>query len=75
MLADAGFTHVRETDCTEAFIATLRAWLDAFDTHRGALVPLLGRATFEERQADRRAQLRATEDGILRRSLYVATRP
>jgi hypothetical protein len=75
LLDRAGFVDIDETDCTAAFAVTARAWIDQWDLHRDALIELLGAAEVEERQRDRRAQLAAVENGLLRRSLLVATRP
>ena len=75
LLQAAGFIEVTETDCTAEFAATTRAWLQHWDEGRDDLVTLLGEQAFAERQADRRAQLRAIEDGILARSLLTARRP
>jgi cyclopropane fatty-acyl-phospholipid synthase-like methyltransferase len=75
LLEAAGFTQVTETDCTAEFAATTRAWLHHWDTNRGELAALLGERGVAERQAERRAQLRAIEDGILARSLFTARRP
>jgi len=72
LLDAAGFVDIGETDCTAEFEATARAWIEQSDAHRDDLVALLGVRTFEERQAERRAQLRAIEDGVLCRSLFVA---
>jgi hypothetical protein len=38
-------------------------------------VTLLDETKVQERQAERRAELRAIEDGILARSLFTACRP
>ena len=74
LLLAAGFTQVTETDCTPEFAATTRAWLNHWDANHSELVALLGEQAVAERQAERRAQLRATEDGILARSLLTASR-
>jgi SAM-dependent methyltransferase len=74
MLESAGFTKVREMDCTEEFATVARAWIAQWDNHRASLVCALGEQVVEERQAGRRAQLRAIEDGILSRSLFTAAR-
>jgi len=75
MLSAAGFVEVRERDVTEAFLVTLEGWIEAFDAWRDHLVRLLGEDAFEERQADRRAHVAVAEEGLLRRSLFVATAP
>ena len=75
LLEAAGFSHVTETDHTAEFAAITRAWIHQWDTNHSDLVALLGEPVVEERQAERRAQLRAIEDGILSRSLFTASRP
>ena len=75
LLEDAGFAEIAETDCTSEFRDVARAWIDLWNQHRGALEELLGVDAFKERQRERRIQLGAVEDGLLRRSLFVAVRP
>jgi len=75
LLEAAGFTEVTETDCTAEFAATTRAWLHHWDTNQAELAALFGEQVVAERQAVRRAQLCAIEDGILARSLFTASRP
>lgn len=75
LLASAGFVDVEELDLTREFAITGRAWLDQWDQHADELVQLEGRAAFEEHQRDRRVQLRAIDEGLLRRGLFSASRP
>jgi hypothetical protein len=75
LLESAGFVDVEEIDCTAEFALVATAWIEHWDHHRGHLVDLLGVAEYEQRQRDRRAQLLAVEDGLLRRSLLTATLP
>lgn len=75
LLNAAGFQQVTEIDCTAEFAATTQAWIHQWEANHDHLVALLGEQAVEERQAERRAQLRATEDGILARSLFTARRP
>jgi hypothetical protein len=75
LLRAAGFVDIGETDLTADFLQVARAWIRESDAHRDGLVELLGAADFEERQAERRTQLRAVEEGLLCRSLFVARRP
>jgi hypothetical protein len=75
LLARAGFVDIEETDCTAEFDTVARSLIDLCDRHRDALAEMLGADEVDQRQRDRRAQLRAVEDGLLRRSLLVATRP
>jgi hypothetical protein len=74
-LARAGFVDIDEADCTAEFALTAKAWVDQCDRHHGALAELLGADELDERQRERRVQLRAVEDGLLRRSLLVAVNP
>jgi hypothetical protein len=74
MLRDAGFVDIEEHDWTNDFVRVARAWIAQWDEHRVELTDALGDVEFEDRQTERRIQLRAVEDGLLRRSLYVATR-
>jgi hypothetical protein len=69
LLARAGFVDVKAIDCTAEFAVTARAWIDLSDDHRDALAELIGADELAERQRERRTQLRAIEDGLLRRSL------
>ena len=75
LLEAAGFTEVTETDHTAEFAAITQAWIQHWDANHDDLVALLGAAAVSERQAERRAQLRATEDRILARSLFTARCP
>jgi len=75
MLEAAGFIDVTETDFTAEFAVVMRAWMDQWERHHDELAEMLGEKVVEQRQAERRAQLGAIEDGILRRSLFSARRP
>lgn len=75
LLEAAGLTEVTQTDCTGDFAAVTRAWLHHWDANHEELTALLGEHMVAERQAERRAQLSAIEDGILARSLFTACRP
>ena len=75
LLASAGFVDVDEVDLTAEFAATGQAWIDQWDQHADELIHLEGEAAFDERQRGRRTQLRAIEDGLLRRGLFSATKP
>jgi hypothetical protein len=74
LLEAAGFVDIDELDVTDAFVETQRAWLEARARHRDELAPLEPPGAFEQRAADLRAQLAATEAGLLRRSLLSAIR-
>ena len=75
LLDRAGFVDIVELDRTAAFAATSETYLNEFERHRDAVVGLIGASEFEQRQRERRVQLRAVRDGLLRRSLLIAVRP
>ena len=75
LLLRAGFVDVAELDGSEEFRIVAKEWIDQWDAHRDALINIYGEAEFESRQHDRRMQLRAVEDGLLRRSLFLGSRP
>ena len=72
LLRRAGFTSIEETDFTAEFLATARAWYDGRQNQEPELRAAFGDSWFEERQADSREMIPAIEDGLLRRSLFVA---
>jgi hypothetical protein len=72
LLARAGFLNTAEYDLTEEFAAVSQNWIDQWDLHRADMEALWGRDAYEERQRERRTQLRATQLGLLRRSLVSA---
>ena len=74
-LRRAGFIDVAELDGTQDFRAVATEWIEQWDEHRDALIQVHGETEFESRQHDRRLQLRAVEDGLLRRSLLIGCRP
>ena len=75
LLRRAGFIDVDELDGTDEFRLVAKEWIDQWDDHRDALIKVYGEPEFESRQHDRRLQLRAVEDGLLRRSLFLGSRP
>jgi hypothetical protein len=74
LLERAGFVDIEETDCTAEFATVAQAWVDHCEDHHDALAELQGADAFDQRQTERRIQLQAVRDGLLRRSLFVATR-
>jgi hypothetical protein len=72
LLARAGFESITETDVTEDFLATASAWNGGRQRRESELRAEFGDAWFEERQADSRAIRSGIEQGLLRRSLFVA---
>lgn len=75
LLTQAGFTDIEAIDVTAAYHETQLAWLDGWSDHKDDLVNLLGEHLYNERQEERRQTLAAIEDGLLRRTLYVARLP
>ena len=75
LLRRAGYVDVAEFEVTEEFRTTARLWIEQWEAHREALIELHGEADFENRQALRRTELQAVEDGLLRRSLVIGRRP
>lgn len=75
LMRRAGFVDVAVVDQTEAFRTTAAAWIREWDAHRDELAALHGEAEFDTRQQERTAQLRAIDDGLLRRSLVVGRGP
>lgn len=74
LLASAGFVEVEHLDVTADFARTAGAWLEEAEGHADELIAQQGAGSFAERQRERRTQLAAVEDGLLRRSLFAATR-
>ena len=72
LLTRAGFKSVVETDLTEDFLLTARAWFEGREARESELRASFGDSWFEDRQADSRAMIPAIEEGLLRRSLFVA---
>jgi hypothetical protein len=70
----AGFVDVVVIERTDEFRATAAAWIDAWNDHRDELLALHGEAEFHTRQLERRAQLDAVDEGLLRRSLVIGRR-
>jgi hypothetical protein len=74
LLASAGFTEIDVVDLTTEWASTARGWLDGWSANEAELTALDSAATFAQRQRERRTQLHAIEDGLLRRGLFSATR-
>jgi hypothetical protein len=75
VLATAGFTSIEQRDMTHEYSATQRAWLDAMRRRAPAIGTAMGQVAFDERLADRLRALDAIDDGLLRRTEYLAGRP
>ena len=74
VLATAGFTSIEQRDITPEYRATQQAWLDAMRRRAPAIGRAMGQAAFDERIADRSRSLEAIDDGLLRRTEYLASR-
>jgi hypothetical protein len=74
-LRAAGFIEVTESDLSDEFAAVARGWIEQWDIHRSDMEQIWGEDAFRQRQQERRSSLRATREGILRRSLFTALRP
>ncbi len=75
LLKSAGFVDIDELDITAAFVNTTRAWIGERARHADQLAALEPPGAFQQRQRDHLAQLAATEDGLLRRGMFSASRP
>jgi hypothetical protein len=73
-LASAGFTEIDAVDLTTEWASTARGWFDGWSANETELIALDSAETFGQRQRERHIQLRAIEDGLLRRGLFSATR-
>jgi hypothetical protein len=74
MLRDAGFTDTNAVDLTDEYRQTQAGWREQWDLHSARVIELVGRERYEERQEERRNTLAAIDAGLLRRSLFAATR-
>jgi len=74
LLRSAGFARIVETDVTEDFLRTTRAWQEARARFADELIEAEGEALFRDRQRRYRLQSGAIEAGLLRRALFVAER-
>jgi cyclopropane fatty-acyl-phospholipid synthase-like methyltransferase len=71
MLFSAGFRLLEETDLTADFLRTARAWFEGRRRYEGEMRAVLSAERYEEQQRDSETQIRAIEDGLLRRALFV----
>lgn len=75
LLVSAGFTDIDMLDLTAEWARTARGWLEGWTANEAELTALESAAAFAQRQRERQTQLRAIEDGLLRRALFSAARP
>ena len=74
MLTEAGFVDAAETDVTDAYLETVRAWTEHRQLFARELMEIEGEAEFEMRDLRRVAQEEGILAGVLKRSLCVARR-
>ena len=74
LLMRAGFVDVGKFDVTADFLAASKSWRAARIRHRDVLRPL-NPHVYDDRIAHGTAEIEAVEAGLLRRVLYVSTRP
>lgn len=74
LLRRAGYVDVRELDVTEDYRRTAEGWLVQTEKHRDGL-RVVDPAAYDERVTDLREAVAAITDGLLRRTLLVATAP
>jgi hypothetical protein len=75
LLRNAGFARIKETDVTAQYRRTLEALCQANDRHARSLRRVRGSSDFDNTQRYRRERIRGIDEGIIRRSLFVAERP
>lgn len=75
LLRSAGFSEVTVDDLTAEYRDTLSRWATAHEANADGVAAAMGPADAAERLANRYRTMAAVDDGLLRRSLYVATRP
>jgi len=75
LLDRAGFSAIDVVDVTEAYLATLASWYEAYEAEAAALEDLIGAEDFADRQTRRQRTLASIEDGVVRRFRVTARRP
>jgi len=75
LLREAGFVDVREMDATPAFARTTRAFLETSRDFHPRLAREWGDEALAHSQRHWRKTLTVTEEGILRRGIFVGRRP
>jgi len=74
LLREAGFQVIVDEDVTEDFRATCKAILQARRALEGELCALEGGVAFEDELLKKTLTLQGVSEGLLRRSLLVASR-
>ena len=74
LMRSAGLRGVEAEDVTPEFRETMRLWHEGYATFEKGLVESMGREDYEEIVAGRERDLKAIDDGLLRRTRYVGRR-
>jgi hypothetical protein len=75
LLRSARFVDLVEVDVTAAYLDTARAWLRHGQQYADELAALEPPDVFADKLTRRRTAIAAIEAGLLRRSLFLGTRP
>ena len=73
LLGQTGWDVKESLDVTAGYAASIRRFMCADGEFKSPLEALIGGIRFADRQSGWRSELRAVEEGLLRRSLFVAT--
>ena len=74
LMRRAGYSEVDETDVTDEYLRTQETWTAEIEARSDELLAA-DPGGFDQQMADARETLAAIRDGLLRRSLVVASRP
>jgi hypothetical protein len=74
LLERAGFRDVRAMDITRDYLRISRGWYRARAQYQVELRTALGDARVREMESDSRLNIEGIEKGLLRRSMFVATK-
>jgi len=75
LLRSSNLVDIDSVDLTNEYAETAAAWVAATEANLDALAALDSRAAVEQRLRERDAHLRAIQDGLLKRGLFVASQP
>jgi hypothetical protein len=75
MMRTAGFVGIERIDVTREYRDTATGWLSQRRLRADELCELMGDETHREKVRDGEATIVAIDDGLIRRSLYLARRP
>ena len=72
LLRSAGFVDIESIDQTDEYRTTAADWLRERQRHEQAYRRAIGDALYEERTSEGAVTVGAIDDGLLRRTLYLA---